>query len=440
MCHPRQPAPSLLRRLRRSLSLLCLLCLPAAPAPAGPEGGRLDMTAAVALAVRDNPALKAARHELAAALARAGRDRPGFRPEVVVEGSQFVRTPRVDLPGRRDEVVLPNALSKVELLLRQPLFQFGAGGAPGARAAAMEAAARAEYQRAELDLALEAREAFLRVHWAVSQEAVAEEGLALARTQVALTRTLIAGGLQADVDLLDAQRSEAEAEAAAVLARNGTHLARADFNRVLGRPLETPVELEPAAAPPPAPEPLADLTPGALERRPETAALRHQIRAGEAGIRLAKAARLPRVDLEAAYALQTETALVPRSGVAAGVTVRVPVFNGAVDRHTVREAEERVAQLRAALAAREQAVALEIEQQRLAWTAASARLEAARRAVGFAAKAHEISLLRLERGRATQIEAAGARLALVRARAEAATAEHELRLAGVRLQRALGRP
>jgi len=424
---------------RLSLPGLCLLAaVLAAPGRAPAEPGALTMAAAVEAALKGNPTLEVARRELNVALLEADRGRPGFRPEVTASASQFVRTPRVDLPGRRDEVVLPNALSRFEIGVKQPVFQFGVGGAPGARADALAAAARAEFRAAELDLILEAREAFLAVQRADSQQEVAAEGLTLAKAQVELTRALIAGGVQAEVDLLEAQRSEAEAEAAALQARNGARLARANLNRVLGRPVDAGAVVAPPEPLPTAPAALAELTARARERRPEVAALRHNLAAAEAGIRLARAARQPRISLEAAYALQTETALAPRSGVAAGVTISAPLFDTAVHRHSVREAEERVAQLRSAVTAREQGIALEIERQRLAHAEAAARLEVAERGLAFARKAHEIVLLRLERGRATQGEAANARLGVTRARADRAAAEYDLRLAAVRLARAVG--
>jgi outer membrane protein len=407
--------------------------------PASARGAEaLSMDAAVSQALRANPTLEVARRELNVGLLEADRARPAFRPEVSATASQFVRTPRVDLPGRPDAVVLPNAASRLEIGLRQPVFQFGAGGAPGQRAAALAAAARAEFQRAELDLALETREAFLAVVRADALAGVAEEGLALARRQIDLTRTLITGGVLADGDLLEAQRAEAEAESGALMARNGAALARANLNRVLGRPLDTEVQPIPPGALPADPGDTAALTAAALARRPEILALRHNLEAAAAGIRLAKAARQPRVSLEVAYALQTETALVPRSGLAAGVSITLPLFDTAAHRHTVREAEERLAQLRSALAAREQGVALEIERQRLALGEARARREVSRRGMAAAEQAHEITRLRLERGRATAIELANARLGLTRSRADGTAAEHDMHLARVRLDRALG--
>ncbi|HEU4754543.1 MAG TPA: TolC family protein, partial [Armatimonadota bacterium] len=346
------------RLMLRTFAAICLLPAAAAaqaPAPPSPQPASLSMEEAVAAALKNSPTLDVARRERNVALIAADRNRPVFRPEVTATASQILRTPRVDLPGRPDEVVLPNSVSRLEIGVRQPLFQFGAGKAPGQRASAQAEAARSDYRTAELDTVLQAREAYLSLLRAEAGAGVARRGLELAAENLRITRLLQERGFQADVDVLEAERAQAEAEAGVVQAESAVSLARANLNRVLGRPLETPVQV---AAPdlPGDPGSVADLTSGATAERPEIAALKHNIEAAEAGIRLARASRLPRVNLEAAYALQTRTALVPRSGVSAGLSVTFPILDGAVQRYTVREAEERLAQLKSALAAREQGV------------------------------------------------------------------------------------
>lgn len=423
-------------------SLLFLPCLAGLLLTARAAGASspplLPLDAAIALALRDNPTLEIARRERNVALIGAERARPAFRPEITATATQIVRAPRLDLPGRTDEVVLPNAISRLEVGFRQPVYQFGAGAAPAKRANAMVSAARSDYRTTELDTVQQVREAYLNTLRAEALGEVARQGLELARENVRTTHLLEERGFQARVDVLEAERALSEAESQALQAQGGAALARANLNRLLGRAIDTPLQTVEPGPLPPEPGLLPELTAEAMRQRPEAETLRHRIAEAEAGIRLAKAARQPRVTLDVAYALQTETALVPRSGIAAGVSLTAPLFEGAASRLTVREAEERLAQLKSALAALEQGVALEIEQQRLAMSEARARMAAARRAAEAAEKTHEITLARLERGRAVQLEILNARLNLQRARAGAAEAENDLRLARARLLRALG--
>ena len=428
--------------MRHSLPLATLLlsCL-AAPAMVGAAGETpvpLTVDAAVARALRENPTLAMARNERNVALIEADRNRPTLRPEVTATASQIVRGPRVDLPGRRDDVVLPNSISRLELALRQPVFQFGAGDAPEKRANAMAAAARSGYRKAELDTVLQVREAYVLLLRTRSLGGIAAQAVDLARDNVKATKLLEERGLQAQVDVLEAERAQAEAESLALQADNGAALAKANLNRLLGAAIDAPLEVLELAPVPAENGVLKDLTAQAMQRRPEAETLRHRIEEAEAGIKLAKASRLPRVTLDVSYALQTETALVPRSGIGAGVSVSAPIFSGAALRYTVREAEERVEQLKRGLAALEGGVALEIQQQLLAMTEARGRATASERAVVAAEKAYEISKARLELGRAVQLEIQNARLSLQRARSSAAEAQFDLQLAQARLARAAG--
>ncbi len=393
---------------------------------------------AEALALRQGPELLMAQRERNLALLEAGRARPTFRPEVTATATQAVRTPRLDLPGKQDDVLFPNSASRLEIGVRQPLFQFGVGTAASRRARAMTDAARADYRTAQLDVILAVREAYLGAQRALSLQHVADDGWLAATEHGRVTRLLRERGLQADVDVLESDRASAEAEVALTRARHGVELSLARLNQLTGRPIESPATLEPAAELPPVPPPLATLTAGAVEHRPEISALRHQRSAGEAGLRLARAAGKPRLSLEASYALQTQTVLAAHSGVVAGLTLTVPLTSSAERSFTVREAEERLAQLRLAEAQAEQGVALEIHTQRLAMEEARRRVELGAVGIRAAEQVHAIALLKLERGQAIQAEVLGARAALQRARAEHAEAGFDLRIAAYRLQRALG--
>ena len=393
---------------------------------------------AARLALTGNPTLAIARHERNVALIEADRGRPGLHPEVTATASQYLRGPRVDLPGKPDAVVLPNSVSRLEVGVKQPVFQFGIGKAPQQRFAATAAAARSDFRKAELDAALQAREAYLGLERAQALSGVARRGADLAAANLQMTRDLHDRGFQADVDVLEAQRAQSEADSHVLQAENGVKLARANLNRVLGRPMDAPVTLAAASPLPAPPLPLSELTPRAVQQRPEAESLRQNIAAAEAGTRLAKSASKPRVSLEAGYALQTKTALTDTQNVYGGISLTAPLFDGPNRRADARTAQERLEQARDALKALEGGIALEIEQQRLAMEEARARMELAEKTVAAAEKAYEITRAKMELGRAVQVEILNSRLNLERALGDRASAENDLRVAWARLQRALG--
>lgn len=420
-----------------ALTALVLL-LTTGASHAAPAPDSLTEDDAARLALQANPTLAQARHERNLALIEADRSKPGFHPEVSATASQVLRGPRVDLPGHPSSVVLPNSLSRLEVDLKQPVFQFGVGKAPQQRVTASIGAARAEFRKAELDAALQAREAYLGLERAQALAGVARRGVELAGENLRVSRLLNERGLQADVDVLEAERAQSESDSRVLQAENGAALARANLNRLLGRSPDQPVAVAPSGPLPPAPGALAELAPLALRQRPEAEALRQNILAAEAGVRLVKSASKPRVNLEAGYALQTKTALTDTNNVYGGLSITAPLFDTSNRRAETRSAEERLAQARDALKALEGGIALEIEQQRLAIVEARARRDVAERTVAAAEKAYEITRARMERGRAVQVEVLNSRLNLERALGDRAAAENDLRLGWARLRRALG--
>jgi outer membrane protein TolC len=335
-------------------------------------------------------------------------------------------------------VVLPSSISRLEVGARQPVFQFGVGDSAAQRARAMEQVADAELRRAELDTALSVREAFLAAARARALRAVAAKGLDAALQHQQLGKAMVAAGALAPAFALDFDRGVAEARATVSTAESGAAIAMGNLNRQLARPIESQMQLDEPPSLPPDPEPQGRLQARALAGRPEAATVRASIQQALAGIRLARAQRLPHVSIEVSLALQTPTALLPGQGLSAGVSVRMPLFAKAVQRQSVREAEERLEQAKVGLQALEAAIALEVYQHRLGMLDARSRIGSGEAAVQAAEQAASVKLLLIERGRATPSEQMSAELAVTKSRADLAGARFDLHLARARLDRALG--
>ena len=413
-------------------SILAATALPAAAAP-------LTVQDAVTRALANNPELRAAGFERDVALSEAARNRPAFRPEVTASVGQQIRGPKLTFPGRNDDVtVLPRTRTGLAIEVEQPLYRFGVGKSPSQRADAMEEAAAQTYRAAELDLTRDVRRAYYTYLQAIAGAQVAERAVTLAEEQVRFTKLQKEAGRLADVDVLESERGLAEAQAALAQARGGVELSRANLNRLMGEPVGDPVEAGPPPADPADPAPTAELLPRALAQRPEVLNLRARLREAEAGVKLARSARLPEVRFEGGYALQTPSAFVPRSSYSAAVVVTAPILESANTRRQVEQAGLRVEQLQAAIQAREQGVALEIEQARTALLSARERVRVAERTVTAAREVVRITRLQFELFRATQLQMEAARLSLARAEGDRERARFDVLQAQADLDRALG--
>src|SRR4051794_26625184 len=160
---------------------------------------------------------------------------PTFKSSVALPGSP--RPLNLSFPFLNREFFFSSTLMNI------PLYTGGRTGAGVDAAGAQSGAARAEEFTAAMDLKLEVTQAYLSV-------LRAEKILVLARSNVASlqaherdVRTLSRGGVARRTALLSSQVSLVRARQRVIQAGNDRDVARAAYNRLLGRPLTTPTAL-----------------------------------------------------------------------------------------------------------------------------------------------------------------------------------------------------
>ena len=158
----------------------------------------------------------------------------------------------------------------------------------------------------------------------------------------------------------------------------------------------------------------------------------------EAGVRIARAQRLPSVSVNSAYGPVAYPAVVPsfgdfRTNWTVGATAQMPLFTGGRIGAQTRAAEAAAEEARYR---REQAVKLAALDARDAYTAAvaaEAAWQASEGTVEQATRAYDIADVRFREGISTQTELTDARLALQNAAASRAVAARDLRVARLRV-------
>src|SRR5262249_3397385 len=136
-------------------------------------------------------------------------------------------------------------------------------------------AAEQDTVRAVLDLRMGVAEAYVAVLWSQRMLTVAEDNATNLEAQAKVAANLVKQGQRSRNDLLAAEVSLADAKQQVVQARNQLDVARATYNRFLGRDLSCPVTLDELSFNLQV-EPVEALTTVAMMRRPELAALTYQ--------------------------------------------------------------------------------------------------------------------------------------------------------------------
>lgn len=446
-----------MRRHGPALALVLLAALEhAGPARgAEPPAARLTLAEAVATALREHPALRAAGHGVEAAQARVGLARAGFLPRVdFSEGYARSNNPVFTFGTKLNQGRFGTADFAIERLnrpdptgnfqtrveLSQSLFAGGQTlrGMEGAAKAAQ--AVDAGRSRTAQEVAFGVARAYHAVQDAQERLGVVEAAIRTAQGSRDLIRERFRAGLVVEADLLAAEVRLASLEQEAIAARHGLEVARATLNDAMGAPLEAAFELA---------DPLAERAPRfgtegglerlALEHRPDFRETALQEEAAEKAVQKARGAFLPALDLRAAYELNHFNPTANgQDNWAVGLVLSFNVFQGGTHRARLQEAvaeRERVRALRA-----RQASAIRLEVQRAARDVRTAReqVAVAARAVGQAEERLRITRDRYEAGLTTIVDLLAAESALTEARGNRAQALVRYNVSLAALELALG--
>jgi outer membrane protein TolC len=219
------------------------------------------------------------------------------------------------------------------------------------------------------------------------------------------------------------------------------------LKQLLDVPLDTPIELvanlEDAVLPPPAErfaEAIASAEAGIAAARERTAIRQatNDVQQREAGVRIARAQRLPSVSVNSAYGPVAYPAVVPslgdfRTNWTIGASVQMPIFTGGrikadetMARADLVETQARLQLTRELATLDEASTRLQLADARAAWEATAGTVQQAQRA-------YEIADLRYREGLSTQLELSDARLLLAQAHVSRAQAARDVQLVRVKL-------
>jgi outer membrane protein TolC len=228
-------------------------------------------------------------------------------------------------------------------------------------------------------------------------------------------------------DVLQARTAASQAELAAQTTEGEVQTSRGALALSLGIPANLPYEIDSAAAEAPVSE-LTDsvdtLIAGALRDRPDLAASRAEFEASRAQISVARASRLPSLELNGS-AGRTYTTTLPNGGnnYTISLGLRIPIFAGFSRMYDQQQA---VAQADAAAARTDllsQQVTYQVFSSYYALKTAARRVRTARDLIASAEQSNEVALGRYKAGVGSVLDLLSAQTALADARAQQVLAQ-----------------
>ncbi|MGD9040914.1 MAG: TolC family protein [Desulfobacteraceae bacterium] len=346
---------------------------------------------AVSEALANNPSFRAKLEEMEQAVQVKNQARTGFFPKLGTEYN-YTRLGNTSAPVRFQNIVTTREVSADNYawrtFLSQPLFQGFEILSQYELAKLGIDQSETEIELEKLNLALEVKVAYFDILIRDAAVNVAEKDVAARKSNADVVRSFYKVGMKPINELLQAEVEWANAQQALVQTQNNARLARSNFNKILNRPVNAPVDVK-------VPDPLWEPVTGELEEyiekalanRPEMKLININLDQADQSIRLAKSDYYPEISFVGEYAKAGNTPDVSGSDFhQARDPKALLIFNWTFwewgkTRYAVKEQESFKRQLMDTKVAIENDIRLEVREALLALNTAEKNIPTTRTAV-----------------------------------------------------------
>jgi outer membrane protein TolC len=413
----------------------------------------LTLEDAIKRAQGETPDARALASSLEEANARIQRAESGYWPrvdlsETVQRGNQPVYVFSSLLSQRRFTAANfaipalnhpdPATNTRTAVTFEQPVYNAGLTRL-GVQAATLgRDMATATRDTARQDLGFRAAQAFVRVLQLEATVRATDAAVAAAESDRQRARARREVGLVTEADVLAVDVHLADMWQRQIAAAGDLAVGRIQLAEVVGLPLTASVvPVRPGLRPPPSDG--EALVREALTKHPQLLQANLDLQLAENGRDTARAAFLPTVGVQGGWEFNGETFGAQQSSWVVGAEVRVNVFRGFGDKARSTEAHHAHVRATAERERVERRIEVDVRGALAQLAASGAREEAGRAALAQARESQRIIRDRYEGGLATMTDVLRAAEAALEAESRATTAETDVILQSVALDRALGR-
>jgi outer membrane protein len=257
---------------------------------------------------------------------------------------------------------------------------------------------------------------------------VAEQGKTAAESYVKTIANLLKGGVVVKSDLLSAQVHLQDVEVQEVQAKNAELQALDQLHLLLGMPLSAPLDVAGPVEVKPPQESLKELEDEAVRSNPGLNALRNQMDASRAEVKIAKSGKYPQLGLMARMDWNDPNIGFESHSYTVGGQVSWVAFDGGVTNSAIARAQAGRDELAAKLQQAENGITYQVAEAWRKAGEAQQRVAARELAVSQAEEAQRLVNKRYENGVSTIVELLGSQAQLDKARADLVAARYELKI------------
>jgi outer membrane protein TolC len=340
---------------------------------------RLTLTEAVHLAISQNRALKIARLKVRENEHKKAREHSAYFPAITNQSNalhitdlQIVEIPTgtfgrvAGTPIPTQSLIIPQGqltLFSSGTMIAQPLTQLIRIHAANRIAAAEVAASRDDLKKAENQVGLDVHTLYFGILITRLQKLAAEQQVAYAGEHLRESEDDVRNGAALKVAALEGRAAVLESRQAVLTADLQLADLTTELNDLLGLPLNTRLELDPAVPASFDQRPREEYVQTAWSANPEILAAEEAVRKARAGVTAGKAAYLPDITAYARHSYQDGVPFLVRNFGTFGLTLDWEVFDFGKRRAAVRERRDQLAQAEENLERLKEEVAVGIERR-----------------------------------------------------------------------------
>lgn len=281
--------------------------------------------------------------------------------------------------------------------------------------------------------------AYEGVHTARAYADVARQARHATESYVKTIDNLVKGGVVVKSDLLSAKVHLEDVKVQQTQADNAVQQALDQLHLLLGMPLSEPLDVAADVEVHPLEGKLADYQAEALKSNPGLAALRNQLDAAQAAIKVARAGKYPQAGLLARFDTNDNSVGFDAHSYTLGGQVSWQLFDGGVVSGAIQRAQAGRDEIAARLNQAENGIAYQVADAWRRAEEAQRRVMARELAVSQAEEAQRLVDKRYASGVTTITELLGAQTQLDKARADLVAARYDLKVQRASARLAIGR-
>ena len=400
----------------------------------------LTLAEAVAMALRQNPAVVAARKALGEADARLKQARADYYPQLgfsgIAKAGLSGATNGLGLTGLPNSPFYRNFADSLNVYQR--IYDFGRTGNGVRQQEKRREILEADVRAAEAAVVLETERAFYSLLRARRLLEVAGQRVRSRELIVRQAQAFYEGQMRSRVELELARVSYSQAQLAAIEAENAVRTALAKLGRALGGSQEEDYAVAVPDKPLPQARPLPELIAESQQNRPELQALVAERDAAAEAVRLARSLRRPFLAFVFSGGYGRFTNMLARQLVAAGTGLVLPLFTGGRLEAQVEEAEVHLDVLESRLGNQRQQVELETRTAYLRLQNALESIPAQKAQAEYAREAARLARERFRERLGSFVELNQAEAGVAEAEAREAAQIYDAKTAEAELEFAIG--